>query len=61
LKPTSATDSKVLVIIPAHNEEASIGKVIDEIRSSKPGVDILVVDDASDDNTARVAREMQVT
>ncbi len=60
MKPTSATDSKVLVIIPAHNEEASIGKVIDEIRSSKPGVDILVVDDASDDNTARVAREMQV-
>ncbi len=48
------------MIIPAHNEEASIGKVIDEIRSSKPGVDILVVDDASDDNTARVAREMQV-
>jgi hypothetical protein len=44
----------VLVKIAAYNEEESIGKVLDAM----PGnVDVLVIDDASRDNTAEIARQ----
>ncbi len=49
--------SRVLVIIPAYNEEKSIGRVIDEIQETAPGVDIVVVNDDSSDNTAKIVRE----
>jgi glycosyltransferase involved in cell wall biosynthesis len=49
--------AKVLVAIPAHNEEASIGAIIDEARKALPEFDILVIDDASADATRRIARE----
>ena len=47
---------RTLVAIPALNEAATIGAVIDEVRRAVPGVDILVVDDGSTDATADVAR-----
>ena len=47
--------SKVLVIIPAYNEEKCIGKVIRDIRKSTPFEDILVINDGSLDNTAAIA------
>jgi len=43
-------------IVPAFNEEASIGRVIDELRRFDPGLEIVVVDDGSIDHTAAVAR-----
>jgi glycosyltransferase involved in cell wall biosynthesis len=43
---------KILIIIPAHNEGASIGKLIREISSVFPQADALVVNDASRDHTA---------
>lgn len=46
---------KVVVIIPAYNEEASIGNVIQAIRAKAPEVDIVVINDGSKDNTAAVA------
>src|SRR5688572_32991692 len=49
------TDQRVLIIIPAMNEEESIGKVIAEVRAELPFVDILVVNDGSTDATAAVA------
>ncbi len=49
--------SRVLVIIPAYNEEKSIGRVLDEIQEIAPGVDVVVVNDDSSDNTAKVVRE----
>lgn len=52
---------KILIIIPAYNEEGSIGKVIDDIRMKMPEVDILVVNDGSLDNTSEVAREKGVS
>jgi len=47
---------RIAVIIPALNEEASIGKVIADIPASL-AAEILVVDNGSSDATARVARE----
>ena len=49
--------SKVLVIIPAYNEERSIGRVIKEVQENVSGVDVVVIDDGSRDGTAKLARE----
>ena len=46
-----------VAIVPALNEEACIGRVIEEIRAFDPGFEIVVVDDGSGDRTADVARE----
>ncbi|KKO54571.1 glycosyltransferase family 2 protein [Paenibacillus sp. DMB20] len=46
---------KVLIIIPAYNEEQSIRQVIGEISCHMPSADILVVNDGSTDHTAAVA------
>ena len=48
---------RVLVVVPAHNEEASLPGTLAEVREKAPGVDVLVVDDGSRDGTSRVARE----
>lgn len=47
---------RVLVIIPAHNEEASLAQTLVEVRAKAPNVDVLIVDDGSRDATASVAR-----
>lgn len=46
-------EKEVLVIIPAYNEEASIGKVLDDLERPEIAeiADILVMNDASVDNT----------
>lgn len=46
----------LLIIVPALNEEASVGNVVREIRGTVPGVPVLVLDDCSSDGTAAVAR-----
>jgi glycosyltransferase involved in cell wall biosynthesis len=51
---------KRLAIVPAYNEEASIGRVIDEIRALDPVFEIVVVDDGSVDRTAFVASDRGV-
>lgn len=51
---------KLIVIIPAHNEEKTIAKVIREIPRNIAGVEkteVLVIDDGSTDNTAKTAKE----
>src|SRR4051812_45870654 len=47
---------KTLVVMPAFNEEASVGAVVAEVREKLPGVDCLVVDDGSADATSERAR-----
>src|SRR5205085_9425147 len=46
---------RVLIIMPAWNEAEAIADVITEVKGELPGVDILVVDDGSADNTADTA------
>ena len=50
----------MLVVIPAHNESASLPGVIDELSRQAPGVEILVVDDGSDDGTPELLARMGV-
>lgn len=47
---------KISIIIPVLNEEKAIGKVIDDIPSSLAS-EIIVVDNGSDDGTARIAAD----
>ncbi len=53
---TKPKDSKVWIVIPAYNEEATIGRVIDSLKA-EGWKNILVVNDGSTDRTARIARE----
>ncbi len=50
----SLTDT--VVVMPALNEEASIGAVLAEVQQKLPGVQCLVVSDGSTDQTAEIAR-----
>ena len=45
--------SQIVVIVPTLNEESSIGKLIDGIVSLNKNISILIVDDSSDDCTAK--------
>lgn len=48
---------KVLVIIPAYNEQDSILSVVSELKSLHPDYDYLVVNDCSTDDTEKILRE----
>lgn len=47
---------KVLVIIPAYNEEQNIEMVVDELVKNHPELDYLVVNDGSTDSTAQICK-----
>lgn len=47
---------KVLVIIPAYNEEKSIERVVDNLVVNYPEYDYVVINDGSRDNTAAICR-----
>lgn len=46
---------RMLVVIPAWNEERSVGAVVTEVKSTLPDADVLVVDDGSGDATSAAA------
>jgi glycosyltransferase involved in cell wall biosynthesis len=48
--------SKILVIVPAFNEQGNIGRTVQEILRGPVSVDVLVIDDGSKDATADEAR-----
>jgi len=47
---------KILAIVPAWNEVENIGPVIQNLKTTSPWLDVLVIDDGSTDQTAEVAR-----
>ncbi|MFW6155125.1 MAG: glycosyltransferase family 2 protein [Planctomycetota bacterium] len=56
----SPSDPRILVIVPAHNEAASLPQVVADLRTHCPRADIVVVDDASTDGSAAVAAGLGV-
>jgi len=52
---------KVLVIIPAYNEEKSIEKVIIKLQADYPKADYLVINDCSKDNTLQVLKDCKAS
>ena len=49
-------EAKILVIVPAYNEEKNIKKTVDEILSYKKNLFVLVINDGSEDQTLHEAR-----
>ena len=49
--------NKVLIVIPAYNEEENIEMVVRELEEGYPQFDYLVVNDGSRDRTAAICRE----
>jgi len=54
-------EPKIAVVIPCLNEEATIGKVVDDFRRALPEAEIHVLDNASTDRTGQVASEHGAT
>ncbi len=48
---------KVLVIIPAFNEEGSIEHTMENLRKYAPDYDYLIINDSSEDDTLRICRK----
>ncbi|MST50060.1 glycosyltransferase family 2 protein [Mobiluncus porci] len=55
-RPVAGKSPRLLVIIPAWNEEATIGAVLNDVQSALPDADIVVVSDGSTDGTANIVR-----
>jgi glycosyltransferase involved in cell wall biosynthesis len=49
------TLGRIAAVVPAYNEAGAIARVVDEIRAFDPGIDVVVIDDASTDETAATA------
>jgi glycosyltransferase involved in cell wall biosynthesis len=54
---SEGTENQITVVIPAFNEEGTIGEVIRGVRKTVPEARILVIDDGSSDSTAVTASE----
>jgi len=48
--------ASLLAVVPAYNEEESLGALLRDLRAKVPNAELLVVDDGSVDATAAVAR-----
>lgn len=53
----SQNSLKILLIIPAYNEEESLEKTIESLMVLNDGIDFLIVNDGSKDDTVRVCRD----
>jgi hypothetical protein len=52
---------KILVIVPAYNEEGSVEKVIEAVRTHLSQADVLVINDGSTDRTSEKAKACGAT
>jgi glycosyltransferase involved in cell wall biosynthesis len=52
-----AADARVAVVIPCHDEASSIARVVGDFRTALPEAEVVVVDNASTDDTAADAAE----
>ncbi len=56
-KALHESHQKILIVIPSFNEEASIGQVLKDVKRNAPEIPVLVVNDGSVDQTAKIAEE----
>jgi glycosyltransferase involved in cell wall biosynthesis len=49
--------ARAIIVVPAWNEQLTVGDTVREIRAATPELPVLVVSDGSTDRTAHVARE----
>jgi hypothetical protein len=61
MKTESKPDLRVLIVIPAYNEEGTIAEVVRRVGESMPGFDLLVVNDGSRDATGEILKRLGVT
>lgn len=54
----SLTKEKIAAIVPALNEEATVGQVLKVLLSSKDLDEVILVDDGSSDKTAEIAKNL---
>jgi glycosyltransferase involved in cell wall biosynthesis len=54
--PQQARSPRTLAIVPAYNESTTLRGVVRAIRAQAPGVDVLVIDDGSTDDSSAAAR-----
>lgn len=50
-------DEKLLFVIPAHNEEKNLKRVIQDLKKIEKNADIVIINDYSSDNTKNIALE----
>jgi dolichol-phosphate mannosyltransferase len=50
---------RTLIIVPTHNEAANIAEVLDRLDEHVPDADVMVIDDASTDETRAIVRARQ--
>lgn len=55
MMPERRSTDRLLVVIPAFNEEAALPTVLAELREMLPDADVVVIDDGSTDATAETA------
>jgi glycosyltransferase involved in cell wall biosynthesis len=56
------SDASITVLIPAHNAQATLAETLDSLaQQTLRNFDVLLVDDASTDNTLEIARSFQST
>jgi glycosyltransferase involved in cell wall biosynthesis len=48
--------SRIVAVVPCHNEAAAIAKVVGDLHATVPGIEVHVYDNCSTDGTAEVAR-----
>jgi glycosyltransferase involved in cell wall biosynthesis len=52
---------RIAVLLPCHNEQATVAKVVADFRAALPSAEVYVFDNASTDATAAVAADAGAT
>jgi hypothetical protein len=56
-EPSSLVGSRIAVLVPCRNEEASVAQVVRDFQHYLPGATVYVYDNGSSDETTQVARD----